>query len=82
MKSTWKRIAVIALAVLLLLLGLISLILPLSPGLLFLALSIALFSVVSPEIRAFIERRTRRFPKLHAAVKRLEARVVRWVGEV
>lgn len=75
-----KRIFILTLATFFLLLGLAGLVLPILQGWLFLAISILLFSLYAPRLRAWIDRHTVRWPKLHAAVGKAEEWIIKVVG--
>ena len=68
LKRQGKKILVLTLATVFLLLGLAGLVLPLLQGWFFLALSAILFSMYSPSLRAWIDRHTIKYPKIHAFV--------------
>lgn len=80
MKRHAKRVLVLTLATLFLLLGLAGLVLPILQGWLFLAISLLLFSMYSPRLRAWMDRHTARYPKLHQFIERANARIVRVFG--
>jgi uncharacterized membrane protein YbaN (DUF454 family) len=77
-KRELKRIIVLTLATLFLLIGLAGLVLPVLQGWLFLALSLILFSMYSPSLRAWIDRHTEKYPRLHSVVGRAQ----RWTTRV
>ncbi|MDP2648989.1 MAG: hypothetical protein Q8P19_03775 [bacterium] len=81
MKKQAKRAAIFAVGLAFIPIGVVSLALPLSPGLLFLALAVILLSIASPSIQAWLERRTRNHPKLHRVVEGMQRRVGRFIGE-
>lgn len=68
LRKQLKRIIVLSIATLFLLLGLAGLVLPVLQGWFFLALSLILFSLYSPALRAWIDRHTIKYPKIHAFV--------------
>lgn len=70
LKRHIKRIVVLTLATIFFALGLAGLVLPVLQGWLFLAVSAILFSMYSPRLRAWVDRRTVNYPKLHAFVGR------------
>ncbi len=80
MNKEIKRVLVIILAVLCILLGLAGLVLPFLQGFLFLALGLLLLSLYSPSLRAWIDKNTVRYPKLHQAVLKVEGWVVKIIG--
>ena len=82
MKYHVKRIAVLTLGIIFLALGLIGLFLPFLQGFLFLAIGILLLSLYSPTLRAWMESHTRRWPKFHEVVTKVDAWMRRVIGEV
>lgn len=75
-----KRILLFIAASLFIVLGLVGLALPFLQGFLFLAIGLMLFSIASPRARAWIEGHTRKYPKLHALVEKVEKRIVKLIG--
>lgn len=72
-KRQIKKALVLTLATVFLLLGLAGLVLPILQGWLFLAISAILFSMYSPSMRAWMDRYTSKYPKLHAVVGKAQA---------
>lgn len=79
-KKQLKKALVLTLAGVFFVLGLAGLVLPVLQGWLFLAISAILFSMYSPALRAFIDRHTARYPKLHAFVGRAQEWTTRVFG--
>jgi len=71
---------VLSLATICLLLGLAGLALPFLQGFLFLAISALLFSLYSPTLRAWIDKHTIRYPRIHAFVDKAQQFVTRVFG--
>ncbi len=67
-KRQIKKAFILTVATAFLLLGLAGLVLPILQGWLFLAISAILFSMYSPSLRAWIERRTVKYPRIHTFV--------------
>jgi uncharacterized membrane protein YbaN (DUF454 family) len=82
MKKHIKRTILFILACFFLLLGLAGLVLPILQGVLFLAVSVVLFSILSPTIGHWAENHTRKYPKIHKIVKDIGNWVRRFVGEL
>lgn len=82
MRKKIKRTAIVIAGVLFVLLGLVGLALPFLQGFLFLAIGLILLSISSASIRAYLESHTRRYPKIHAGVERLERWIVGIVGPI
>lgn len=82
MKKRIKRGVVWLAAAVCLIIGAAGLVLPIIPGLLLIAMALVLGSMLSRRVRAWLDRHTRAFPKLHAAVRDIEEWVARLVGEL
>ena len=80
MQKHIKRTFVIIAGVFFILLGLVGLVLPILQGVLFLAIGLLLLSLYSPTLRAWIDKHTVRFPRLHKIVQDVEEWVVRIIG--
>jgi uncharacterized membrane protein YbaN (DUF454 family) len=80
MKKHFKRVAILTLAVMFILLGLIGLVLPFLQGFLFLAIGLLFLSFYSPKLRAWMDKYTVRYPRLHQAVLRVEGWVISIIG--
>ncbi len=78
MRKKIKKILVLTIGGIFALVGLFGLLLPFLQGVLFLAIGIVLLSIASSTVRGWIEVHTRRYPKFHAFVERVE----RWVGDI
>ena len=81
MRKKLKRGAIWVVALIFILLGLVGLVLPFLQGILFIAVGLLLLSLVVPGVRVYLDRHTVRYPHIHQAVLRVEAWVVRIVGE-
>lgn len=77
-----KRTIVFLAAIFCVLVGIAGLILPLIPGLVFLALALVIFSLFFPRVGERVHHHTRHYPKLHAAIVRMEDWVRRTIGEI
>lgn len=72
LKRQVKKFIVLTLATLFLLLGLAGLVLPILQGWLFLAISLILFSMYSPRLRAWIHDKSVKYPRIHAFVDKAQ----------
>ncbi len=81
MKYHAKRIIIFSLGIIFLVLGVAGLALPFLQGFLFLAIGILLLSLYSPTLRAWVEKHTRRWPKFHEVVTKVDAWMRRVIGE-
>lgn len=81
MKQT-KRTFVFILAIFCVLVGLAGLILPVIPGLVFLALALVIFSLFFPVIGHKMRHHSRHYPKLQDAIVKMEDWVRRTIGEI
>ena len=77
-----KRALVLMLAAVFLLLGVAGLFLPFLQGVLFLAVGVLLLSVVFPPVREWLDRRTSPYPKIHAAVSKVDGWIKHILGEI
>jgi uncharacterized protein len=68
LKKKLKRILIITLGVLSIIVGLAGLVLPVLQGWFFLAIGAILLSMYSPGLRAWMDKHTVKYPKLHAFV--------------
>lgn len=82
MPKNIKRILIVTAGVVFIILGVLGLALPFLQGFLFLIIGLILLSISSASIRTWLEAYTRRYPKIHAGVERLERWIVGIVGPV
>ncbi|RJQ35314.1 DUF454 family protein [Candidatus Parcubacteria bacterium] len=75
-----KRVLLFFFAFLFIALGVLGLVLPFLQGFLFLAIGLILLSIASPRARAWIESHTRKYPKVHAMVEKIEKRITNIIG--
>lgn len=68
LKKKLKKILILTLASFFFVLGLAGLVLPVLQGWLFLAISALLFPMYSPRLRAWMDKHTIKYPKLHKFV--------------
>lgn len=80
MKKKIKRTAVAGAGVFFMALGTVGLALPFLQGLLFIAIGLILLSITFPSIRNWMEIHTRKYPKLHSPIKRIELWILKRVG--
>ena len=76
-----KRVLLFVAAFVFIVAGIIGLALPFLQGFLFLAIGLILLSIASPRARTWIEGHTRKYPKLHAWIQKIQTRVTNWIGE-
>jgi uncharacterized membrane protein YbaN (DUF454 family) len=82
MRKKLKRGAVLIAALAFLVLGVVGLVLPFLQGILFLAIGLILLSLLSPRMRAYVDRRTFAYPKVHKVIRDIESWVLRVVGDI
>ncbi|HEY4487266.1 MAG TPA: hypothetical protein VI483_00705 [Candidatus Paceibacterota bacterium] len=75
-----KRILLFIVAFMFIVAGLLGLALPFLQGILFLAIGLILLSIASPRARGWIENYTRKYPKFHAWVEKIEKRITNIIG--
>lgn len=78
----FKRTALLVLGTLFIILGVVGLFLPFLQGFLFLIVGFLLVSICIPHVRAWGEVHTRKYPKVHAMVEKVDAWLRNVVGEV
>lgn len=77
-----KRTLIFLLAVLFVVIGIAGFVLPLIPGLVFIAIALAIFSIFFPVIGERAQYHTRKYPKVQKVIRDMEERVRRMVGEL
>ena len=77
-----KRTLIFISAIFLVVIGIAGLILPLIPGLIFIALALVIFSIFFPEVGEKLHHYTRNYPRLQEAIKKMEDFVRRITGEL
>ncbi|MBC7836923.1 hypothetical protein H7X87_04075 [Acetobacteraceae bacterium] len=77
-----KRILIFIVAVIFFVLGLIGLVVPIMPQFVFFAVSIILFSILSPSIQKKVEFYTRKYPKVHKMVVKIDNWIRGVIGEI
>lgn len=82
MHKETKRVLVAAAGIGSLGLGLLGLALPILQGFLFLAIGFILISISSPRFRAWAITHTVRYPKIHAALEKLEKWILGIIGPI
>ncbi len=80
MNPQLKRGLIFAAAIIFIILGIIGLALPFLQGFLFLGIGLILLSIASPRARAWIEQHTRKYPKIHTFVAKMERRIAKIIG--
>ncbi len=82
MNRELKRVLVAGAGVSSVTLGFVGLALPFLQGFVLIAVGVILLSLSSSRIRTWMKVRTVRYPKLHAAIERTEAWILRVIGPV
>ncbi|MDO8518131.1 MAG: PGPGW domain-containing protein [bacterium] len=80
MRKHTKRIVILSLGVIFIILGLVGLVLPFLQGFLFIAIGLLLLSLYSPTIRDWMDKHTKKYPKLHTMVQKAEEWMIRIIG--
>ena len=75
-----KRALIFIVAFVFIALGILGLALPFLQGILFLAIGLILLSIASPRARSWIEHHTRKYPKFHTWVQKIEKRITDIIG--
>ncbi|HEY4526906.1 MAG TPA: PGPGW domain-containing protein [Candidatus Paceibacterota bacterium] len=80
MNPQLKRVLIFIVALVFIVLGLIGFALPFLQGFLFLFIGLILLSISSQTARTWIEHYTRKYPKVHAWVEKMEKRITKIIG--
>ncbi|MFH1704467.1 MAG: hypothetical protein ABH861_00630 [Patescibacteria group bacterium] len=80
MPKKLKRVLLFIVGIFFILLGFVGLVAPFLQGILFLTIGIVLLSMWSPCMREYMYKHTKRCPKLHAVVERVEKWIVKIIG--
>ncbi|MBI5457315.1 hypothetical protein HY971_01135 [Candidatus Kaiserbacteria bacterium] len=80
MNREFKRVLVVLAAIVFILLGLLGFALPILQGFLFFAIGLILISISSPRFRAWAIVHTVRYPKIHAALEKIEKWILGIIG--
>ena len=81
MKKNVKRAIIITIGVAFVILGLVGLVLPFLQGILFLVIGLLLLSAFSPTLREWMQKHTRKYPKLHHWVLKAEGWIEQVIGK-
>lgn len=76
-----KQAIIFFIGTILVLFGIVAFALPFLPGIIFVLVGLLLLSTYSPSLREWIEKHTRRYPKVHVAVMKIQKFISRIVGE-
>lgn len=79
MNAYLKKILIIFAALILLLTGLFGLILPILPGLIFIALGLILLSFYSPSTQLWITKYSKPHPSLYVAIQKTQKWLIRFI---
>ncbi len=77
-----KRTVIFLVAILFVFIGIAGLILPIIPGLVFIAVALIIFSLFFPIIGERVREYTVKYPKLHKVLNDMDERVRRIVGDL
>jgi len=80
MNPQLKRVLIFFVALVFIIVGLVGFALPFLQGFLFLFIGLILLSIASPTARSWIEHYTRKYPKVHAWVEKMEKRITKIIG--
>ena len=76
-----KRALILLIGFILVVFGIAAFALPIIPGIVFVIVGLFLLSTFSPSLREWIDKHTRRFPKVHAGVVKIQKFISRIIGE-
>lgn len=77
-----KRALIFFIGFFLIAFGLAAFALPIIPGIALIIVGVLLLSTFSPTLREWVEGHTRRFPKVHEVVVKIQQFISRVIGEV
>ena len=77
-----KRTLILIAGIIFLILGLLGLAVPILQGVLFLIAGLILLSIASKKMRRWIESRTRPYPKIYTAGRKIEKWITALIGPV
>ncbi len=82
MRKNIKKVLVLTIGIIFIILGFLGLVLPFLQGILFLVLGLMLVSLCIPEVRLFINKHAKRYPKLHPIIRKVESWILKFIGEI
>ena len=82
MQKRVKRVLVLTVGIIFIILGFFGLVLPFLQGILFLIIGFILVSLCSPKIRLSLKRHLERHPHLFPLINKVEAWIVKFIGEI
>jgi len=82
MRKKGKKIIVLTVGIIFIISGLFGLVLPFFQGIFSLVIGIILISICIPKVRVFIKKHTDKHPHLSPILNELEARLLKFIGEM
>jgi uncharacterized membrane protein YbaN (DUF454 family) len=81
MRGFIRHTVIILVALFLILVGIVGLILPLLPGILFIVVGLLLLSAYNPRFEFWLHEQTKKYPPLHKMALELQAFIERIIGK-
>ncbi|KKQ04227.1 MAG: hypothetical protein US18_C0002G0006 [Parcubacteria group bacterium GW2011_GWB1_36_5] len=82
MQKKLKKVFVLSIGIIFIILGLFGLVLPFLQGFIFLAIGFFLISFYFPKVYLWIEKHTEKYPSLSIKIKKVEAWIRKFIGEM
>lgn len=82
MQKQVKKILILTIGIIFIVLGLLGLVLPFLQGILFLAIGFFLISFYFPKSYQWIEKHTEKYPHIYTKIKKVEAWIKKFIGEI
>ena len=77
-----KKVLILSVAIIFIILGFFGLVLPFLQGIIFLVIGVFLLSFYSLKARLWIEKHTKKYPRLFSITKKVEAWMAKIIGEI
>lgn len=82
MQKKIKKVIVLTIGIIFIIFGLLGLVLPFLQGIIFLAIGFFLISFYFPKVYLWIERHTKKYPRLSEKIKKIEVWIRKFIGEI
>lgn len=82
MRKKAKKILVLTVGIIFIILGLLGLALPFLQGIIFLVIGFILVSFCFPEIRPWVNKHIKRYPRLFTTIDKIEKWMTKIIGEI
>jgi len=82
MQKKVKKVLVLVVGIIFIVLGLLGLVLPVLQGIVFLIIGFMILSLYFPKVRILMKKHTERRPHLSPVINKIEAWIVKFIGEI